>query len=418
MLRKLFAPDGAPSGGTATAEPPPASQTPPATGGSSFEFSKQLYDDLAGLDEPDQTTSQTPQPTGDDDDGSPPPEKPPEKPEGKTAEKTAEKPPEKATDKSLPPAPSTKPKAKDLKIVYEEAKARIATLEPELAETKKKLELLEKAGPGSEVATLAKQLEASETRRKELEREIEFKNFEKSAKFEKEYQQPYVNAFKEALEEISEFQVEGQDRAGNQNDLVEICRLPGGEALKRATELFGDHVAGVIMTHRREIRRLAKAQEQALVDAKNNADSRMESEKAEVAKNTIKLQEVWQQAHSKLSKQFPHWVNAVEGDEEGNKLLVDGYKMVDRFFQDPNLTPEQKVEMHAEIRMRVANHDRMGLRNKRLRLQLKDVQNKLAQYEQSTPPGGGSGTGRTSTQAASIFDDLHDQAKKWDAAGT
>lgn len=414
MLRKLFASDGAPSGG-AVADPPATTQTPPASGGSSFEFSKDLYDGLAALEEP-----KKPEVKPDEKEESETGDKP-LKPEGQKPDEIVQKPDDKPEDKvAADKSADGKPKkAKELKVVYEEAKARIAQLEPELAETKKRLEQIEKAGPATEIKTITAQLEASENRRKELERELEFHSFQKSERFDKEFQKPYLNAFKEALEEVSDFtvQTEGQEpRPGNQNDLVEICRLPGTEALKRAQELFGDAAASVIMNHRREIRRLAKAQESALADAKKNAESRIETEKAEQAKANTRFQEVWQQSYSKLSQQYPAWVNAVEGDDEGNNLLAEGYRQVDRFFQDPKLTPEEKIAIHAEIRMRAANHDRMALRLKRERAERKKIQAELDQYRQSTPPSGGHGTTRVPTQTKTLAEELREEAKKWEAA--
>lgn len=417
MLRKLFAPDGAPSGGTATADspsntqatPPAASDTPPAGTEPSF---KELYDGLAALDEPETSPAGDKPPKEEDEtplkegeDGKPP----------KADDKAGNGKPPKAED--VKPETTPKPRAKELKAVYEETKAKLAKVEPELAEARKKIEQLEKAGPMSEIKTLTAQLEASEKRRKELEQEIEFTSYQKSEKFDKEFQQPYIKAYAEALEEIAEFPVTDQNRNGNVDDLREICMLPGGDALKRATELFGEHVAGVIMTHRREIRRLAKAQQTALDDAKKNSETRMETEKAERAKVNARYADVWKNANAKLAKDFPSWAGAVEGDEDGNKLLAEGYRKVDDYFTGEKMSPEERIAAQTEIRMKAANHDRMALRLKRVRTKLKEVETELAQFKGSRPPRGGDGTGRTPVHTKGFAEDLAEEARKWESQG-
>jgi hypothetical protein len=90
--------------------------------------------------------------------------------------------------------------------------------------------------------------------------------------------------------------------------------------------------------------------------------------------------------------------------EEDIKLLPE------RFAADMKsngrLSKENQVRLHALIRSKAMNHDRIARWMKKLRLELKETKEALAAYERSEPDiDPGRGTSRRSTGSSGPLDD-------------
>jgi hypothetical protein len=267
-----------------------------------------------------------------------------------------------------------------------------------------KLKSYEDAGANpAKIKELTDALAAREARHAELEREIEFVNFQKSEKFANEYQKPYEEAWKTQMTELSEVTVRGDDgneRAMTSADLLELVNLPLKEAKQRAIEKFGDFADDVISS-RKEIRVLLEKQHKAIDDAKKAGLEFFKKQKEEAAASFGKVSEeirsTWAAANqaAQADEKVGHFFRPVEGDAEGNQRLAKGFELADRAFSENPMnakTAEERaaiVKRHAAVRNRCAAFGRLTFQNGELQRQLKEAQEKLATYNQAEPPAGG-----------------------------
>lgn len=374
-------------------------------------------------------------------------EKPPEKIEPKPEDKKPEddepipgeeeqKPPEK-------PAEPEKPvKAADLRKAYEESQRKIREeLSPKVAKLESRIRELETAKP-AELEPLQAKLTTLEKRNAELEQQVEFLDYQKSPKFQKEYWEPYVAKYNEALNELRQVEVEQADgtlRRGTEDDLLELWNLESGALRKRANALFGDSADDIVPIIK-EVQRLGRAQSKALADAEKNTQERINARKAEAITDQTERANRWNEANKNLAEKYPTYFKTKEGDVEGNKRFAAGEALTALLFNVKPLTdeeikllptsfqadiqahgklkPENIVRMHALIKNKAANHDRLAFWLKQTRAELKEAKAALKEYEQSEPPGGGGGPsggggggGRWSDDADAELDRLDRQGR-------
>jgi len=114
------------------------------------------------------------------------------------------------------------------------------------------------------------------------------------------------------------------------------------------------------------------------------------------------------------TEKYPQWFKAVDGDTEGNKLLERGYALADAGFGGElkdatgkvvELTPQQRVKLHAAIRNKAGAFDRMVYLQKKDRARIKELETQLKDYEGSEP-----GAGERSRKLKSPTGDLYAQA--------
>ena len=312
--------------------------------------------------------------------------------------------PEEPTDPAEPtepnePTPTTEPekgktKANPWKLL-KEREAELADLQAKLSDTRKLIP--------DEVArkTEIERLTAAEKRAQELDAEIKFVNYRKSSEFKEKYEKPYEEAWVRAMAELSELEVvdaeSGETRKPVARDLWEVVNAPLIKAKQIATEKFGEF-ADEVMAHRKEVRRLYDEQSAALKRAESEAvqrDQKLHQQYETVTKELHQFaKETWEKANeaSVADPENGRFFKPLEGDEERNSVLQKGYELVDTSSRenplDPALTPEQRasiVKKHVAIRNRAAAYGVIKHEFKKLQAQLSEVQEKLKQYESSTP---------------------------------
>lgn len=345
--------------------------------------------------------------------------KQPEKPKVEAPKVEAPKEPEKPVDDD--PEPKTIP---DLRKGYNAKKKEIRdTWKPKVEALEHEIATLKATsgnGHSEELKSLSEKVQAYEKQIQDLQGTIKFVDYRKSDEFKKKYEAPYNEAWASAIGELDELTVKvrtGTDELGeptygerkaSPNDLLTLSNLPLGEARKLAKEMFGDN-ADDMMAHRRKIRELSDAQNKALSEAQKSAEEAAktrDTQSQEMSKQTVQL---WTQANKTLAEKYPKWFGPVEGDEEGNTLLQKGFATADRLFaptpQTAPKTPQEAVALHALIRNKVANHDRLAMQVKKLTKELEDVRTELKGYQESEPSGragnpGGSGVLSAADQRA------------------
>jgi hypothetical protein len=293
--------------------------------------------------------------------------------------------------------PVEKKKVSPWKMV-EEYKAKIKEYEAKLAQVGSKEPAPEKLKEYEEKLTSA------EKRRMELEQEIQFVNFQKSEKFQKEYQQPYESAWAKAMTDMSEITVLDGDseRALEAKDVLELVNMPLREAKALAEEKFGDF-ANEVMSHRKDIRTLFEKQTQAIEAAKKEGlehfQKQAEAQKQEYGKVTEEIKKVWADANQSAvaDEKYGSYFKPSDGDTEGNQRLAKGFELADRAFSEnplaPGLTPEQRrsiVQRHAAVRNRCAAFGRLAYQVSNYQKQISELNQKLKSYQSSEPETGGS----------------------------
>lgn len=299
-----------------------------------------------------------------------------------------------------PIEPGEPVKISDLRTAYQTLKKKVKDeFEPKLQQVQTleaKVKELESVNP-PEVSVLQERLAAAEKRRDELETEIRFVDYSKSKEFADKYQKPYTDAWRSALNDLAELTVEdadGSTRRATQEDLLKLSNLPLGEARRQANALFGDS-ADDVMAHRRKIIELSNAQTKAIDDARLAGTEKAKLTSAERKAQFEQTQKAWGEVNAAIVKKWPHMFGPVEGDTEGNALLTKGLALADKLFsptaENRPKSPEEALQIHAMIRNKVANHDRLALRLKVARERIVELESSLKEFEAHSPNGGLSG---------------------------
>lgn len=358
---------------------------------------------------PDETAPPTPAPGTPPGDPKPPGSAPPDPgvpdPKGAPA----------ADPAAAPTAPEDREKANPWKLV-DRYKGRAAELEKQLADAKTN------ALAEAQRKEYLDQIETLSKRRDELENEIRFVDYSKSAEFQTKFQKPYEEAWKRAATELTEIVYTDpetrESRAASADDLMQLINLPLAQAREIADAVFGKF-SGDVMAHRKELRALFQAQSEALKEARENGATRAK-QKAEMAQKHSQevgdfVAKVWKEANAAAQSDPKHgkWFTPAEGDDEGNSRLTRGFQMVDRAFSenpaDPNLTPEQRTEMvkrHAAVRNRAAAFGRVRYQYEQAQAKIAELTKELEAYKKSTPSTGGGTPTAASTAPKSTREDV------------
>jgi hypothetical protein len=314
-----------------------------------------------------------------------------------------------------------KPKVNPWKLM-EEHKTRAAKLESEIVELKKLVP--NEAARKSEIA----ELEQTRARAKELEDEIRYVNYAKSAEFKEKYEKPYQQAWSKAMADLKEISVEdpntGESRQVTANDMLNLVNLPLGKAREMADASFGNF-ADDVMAHRKEIKNLFEAQAQALDDARSKGAEReksmMDQHQAGLQTLQNQVSDVWTRANESAAKDesIGKYLSPIEGNQDHNQRLAKGQEMVDRAFKenpmDRKLSPDDRaaiIKRHAAVRNRAIAYGPLLHENRKLQARLAEVEKELGQFKGSTPGTTGTAAGKVAAPALSARDQMFENLGK------
>jgi hypothetical protein len=317
---------------------------------------------------------------------------------------------EEKNGKEEKPKPETKPEVKeeeaprkirDLRESYDVLKKRIRDeMEPELAKLRGQVKEYE--GKQSETKPYQDRIEALEKELKGYRDEMRYVRYEKSPEYKDKYEKPFKEAWQRALHDFSQLTVriaDGVDdmgepkyksRTATADDLMALASMPLAEMDEAAERMFGKSSARVIR-HVESVRSLAQAQEEAKANALKDSEAR-EKQWSEGNKAQTELKnKTWVSANKNLVEKFPKWFAPGEGDTEGNTHFQRGLAEADRLFSPkPETAPktlEEAVQLHARIRNKAANHDRLAFQLKKASARIKELEKELEQYGESEPKG-------------------------------
>lgn len=287
--------------------------------------------------------------------------------------------------------------------LVDQYKTKTAELEKQLADAKTA------SLPETQKKEYLTRIEELTKRNEHLENEMRFVNYEQSDDFKTKYQQPYEKAFTNAMSEMGELTITDpatqQTRQVTDQDILALCSLPLADARRMANELYGDF-ADDMMAHRKEIRNLWTARQNALKEARETGTKTMQQRMEMVQKHQKEISDFitsnWQAVNQAAFKdeKYGKFFTPVDGDQDGNQRLAKGFELVDRAFtenpNDPRLTPEQRagvIKRHAAVRNRAAAFGRLNAWLEKAESRVAELEKELAKYKKSTPsnapsPGG------------------------------
>lgn len=286
---------------------------------------------------------------------------------------------------AVEPDPSAQFKtAHDLRKDWRRKKERLEAVERENAELRAKSS---KPTPDSTV------LEENKTLKKRLEEyeiELRYQDYTKSEEFKEKYEKPYQQRFDQAVDEVKELYVnleDGSSRPATEKDFERILGADKTEVKALARKMFGDEDYRDVLEHRRD---LIEMNRKATQDAKNyreNANKRELERANKKLESEAQLKRLWEKANEEIPEKFPQYFKPIEGDDEYNAALKQGYEIIDA-AHDPKLPIEEKVARLAGARHRAAGYRAQVLLRKRAEARVKELEEVVKGYEESAPKGG------------------------------
>lgn len=383
----------APAAAPAFASPAaaPAAPTAPASGAPAGD------DPFAELD----TRARGPAKTAAPPEGDKPAEKP-----GDKADLEADKPPTDKTGREITPG------VKSLREQLGKTTSELKQLREAHAAMEAKIADYEKRG--KDTTMLTERLAALEKERDELQGKVRSLDFTASDEYKAKYETPFNDAADETRLFVSGLTINdnGTDRPADWvkdfAPLYHLYQTSPGAAIAKAREMFGEDVFGVILGHLSTLNRLSRAASKAMEAEKGNWTKSQNEKLANESKRREAMQASFAKVNTDLATRYPDWFGVDPKDEEGNKLLTDGFKLVDAAFHNRQaLTPEQLIVLDAQIRNRAAAFSREVYRNQKLTSRVAELEEALARAKGSKPGDTQNKGGKDApTHAADWRDDL------------
>ncbi len=317
-------------------------------------------------------------------DADPDPEKKEDKPATEQpAETAAEVPPEKMAPKQLRDAyDKLKAKLKELEAKPAAAPSNILEV-PEFKELQAKVTAKEQ-----EASAIAKKAE-------ELEKTVQFLDYEQSAEFKEKYYKPYVAAWQNGKNEIAKLTVPNEDgtagRKATFEDLSAIVAEPDMErALEMAENLFKNATkANYALGLREKIITAANVQDQAKAEFKARSVEIAQAKAAESQASQKAQVEFWNSENKAWAEKNPNFIKPAEGDTRAAELIDIGTKAADMAFGDTShMTPQQRAKLYSETRNRAAAFGHVAHKLATAEKKNQELTAELAKYKTSAPGKG------------------------------
>lgn len=212
--------------------------------------------------------------------------------------------------------------------------------------------------------------------------------------FKKNYVAPLERHIESVKSRIGQFRViTGKDEASGEavtrpatfDDFVQLYSMPEGAMADAAERMFGATNARRVERYIDDARALVEKRDLALDDEKNNWQRHKQEEETKLIREREAIGEMWTKVNQDLSEKHPEWFGEIEGDEEANKLLKEGYELVDSAYNNEALTPQQKVVLDANIRHRAAAHARDQYLIAKKDARIAELEEKLSGKKASAP---------------------------------
>lgn len=327
-------------------------------------------------------------------------------------ESLVQKEPEAKLDEK-PQEPPKEPKA--LREAYNSLKTRLDASEKELTQLKADRE--KPAPEDTERKALSERLTFYEQRMKQLEDELKFAAYERSDEYQEKYDKPYVQAYQSAREKVGRLKIttaDGEQVQAKPEDFDRLMRIQDDDAAaEAAVEMFGAGKAPVVMYHRERVLELLQARFHASNEYRKNGEERFKQEAEQNQAWQKQVSTLWE-AENKQAMEKYEWFRPKDGDDDGNKLLNEGYQLTDLAFSDKlsSYPIETQVRIHAALRNRAAAFGRVVHWNKQLNQKVADLEKELAEFRDTEPKGGEPETPGRSTPQIQNWEAMLDSMAK------
>lgn len=251
---------------------------------------------------------------------------------------------------------------------------------------------------------------AIKKRLEEVESELRYLDYTKSAEFKEKFEKPYQDAYDDAVEEIKELRVnldDGNTRPATAQDFQRILQADNQDVRALANQMFGD-AAGDVLAARRKLIELNRNANRESKRFREEASERERKKAIQAAEEKEGMRRMWDAAIQTVAEKYPEYFKPIEGDEDYNKELAAGYAVVDR-AHDPALPTEERIARLAALRHRAAAFRAQVFINKRLKSRVAELEEVVKGYEESAPQGG-SGKGEASRAPHGESDDGYESA--------
>ena len=369
-----------------------------------------------------------------------PPVEPPEKPAGEVEL------PEKGTD--TPPEPVKPVKAADLRTAYDGLKKRVKEeYEPQLQSLKAKVQELE-SSKVEETGPVLEKIKTLEQENTGLKKKLALADYTEDEDY-KSASDKYSNAWVKTLDAFVRLKIRepaGVDpdtgepkftqRLATESDLLKLSNMDESELDEARMAMFGAS-ADRALRHIETLQELALAKHDALESAKKNVGSKAEERKVQAQQTAHRLGAVWRDSNKLLEEKFPKAFHVEQGDADDSAAHAKGFALADlKFLGVEGLKPEQiealpasfrdtvksgkplsvdqRVQLDALARLKMANHDRQVARVKKAHARIAELEKSLADYEKSGPPAGHAGDGEGAVTGKDWMQQAEDELRALD----
>ena len=342
----------------------------------------------------------------------------PEKPAEKAVEKPAEKVPEKAPAKVEQKVPEKveelesddldveKAAPKELRQAYKAKQKRLAEILKERDEWKSKAS---KPVDDTEKKSLAEKLAEREQRIAAYEERLRFTDYSQSDEYKEKYQTPFEDAYLAGRARMAGLKtVERKDeetgavtqssRQGTAEDFDELMKIGDDDrAADWAVEHFGNK-ASLALFHRERVQELNGAKKKALEEYRKTGSEREKQRVAQMETFQKNFNEWVEKANVEAAEKYPAWFKPDENDPKGNELLEKGAHLLARVKAngapvkegDKPMSHEELAKAVSAVWNKATAFDRVAHRDAAKSKRIKELEAKLAEYEESQPgPGDG-----------------------------
>lgn len=278
--------------------------------------------------------------------------------------------------------------ARDLRLQSAKLAKGYRALAAAKAKLEKDLEIAKAPREDPERKAEKENFEGLRKRYEDVEKELRHANYTKSPEYKEKFEKPFNDALSDAYATIRELTVETDEgtRAATEKDFDNLLGLPLSEAIKQAKEQFG-HASDEVLSYRRKLNDIRRSAAKEVERYKTEGQKLEQERLVQQEKQRETINNVWKRVNEELPKKFSELFGEVEGDDDGNAKLKQGYAEVDK-AHDPNIGLEERIGRQAAIRHRAAAFTREVWRRKKAEQEILELRKTIEDYENSAPAKG------------------------------
>jgi hypothetical protein len=301
---------------------------------------------------------------------------------------------------------------------FKELRATVDRERTEKVQLQNRLKELEtKLATSSVPKEFEEKLTARETELKQMREKLAQHDFTTSEEYQTNFYKPYVASWTRAMQSVmglSAVDGNGNTVAVSKADAEALLTMPEGKMLAEARTLFGDDnlsALTLLATHKQRIQESYERMSEAKTNGQKLSDANREKAGLAKAEQANRIKGLWKTENEELAKSNPLF-QPDETDAEGTDLLKKGLQEVDHAFSDdPNLTAENRLKLHAKIRNQSAAFSRLDSTVKARDARIVELETELKAFRASEPDTAASANG-TSTKAKSNLDELEEMDRQ------